>query len=131
MNAISKIFCAAASLAALAGCATGYHYSQIDGYRYFKAPIDTHPLIITKIDGASTLPGARPVPVEPGSRVVAVQTYPTKLDPLGEEKSINLDVKPCTHYYLVAVKPNRLARDYDVKVEYEEPVPGCTLSAAK
>src|SRR2546423_1849610 len=94
MNPLSKIFCAAASLAALAGCATGYHYSQIDGYRYYKAPIDTHPLIITKVDGASTLPGTRPVPVEPGPRVVAVQTYPSKLDPLGEEKSINLDVKP-------------------------------------
>ena len=104
MNPLSKIFCAAASLAALAGCATGYHYSQIDGYRYYKAPIDTHPLIITKVDGASTLPGTRPVPVEPGPRVVAVQTYPSKLDPLGEEKSINLDVKPCTHYYIVAVK---------------------------
>src|SRR5438132_128049 len=72
MNPLSKIFCAAASLAALAGCASGYHYSQIDGYRYFKAPIDTHPLIITKVDGASTLPGTRPVPVEPGARVVAV-----------------------------------------------------------
>jgi hypothetical protein len=133
MNALPKNILAAvvaAGLAALAGCATDYHYSQIDGYRYYKAPIDTHPLIISKIDGVSTLPSA-PVRVDPGPHRVAVQTYPSKIDSRGEERAIDLDVKPCTHYYLVAVKPNALMRDFDVKVEYEEPVPGCTPPSAK
>jgi hypothetical protein len=128
MNVLCKSLSAAAAAAAfatLAGCATDYHYSQIDGYRYFKTPIDTHPLIISKIDGVSTMP-TTPVLVEPGQRMVAVQTYPSRIDHLGEEKTIALDVKPCTHYYLVAVKPNALQRDFDVKVEYEERVPGCT-----
>jgi hypothetical protein len=118
------------ALAALGGCATGYHYSQIDGYRYYKAPIDTHPLLITKVDGVST-PLSTPVQVEPGLRHVGVQTYPGKFDSLGTEKTIDLEVKPCTHYYLVGVKPNALLRDYEVKVEYQEPVPGCTAPAAQ
>jgi hypothetical protein len=129
MNALSKSLVVAALAAGLAGCGT-YHYSQLDGYRYYKAPIDTHPVLITKVDGVST-PFTTPVQVDPGPRIVSVQTYPSKLDPLGETRTINLDVKPCTHYYLVAVKPNRLARDFDVKVDYEEPVPGCTPPPAR
>lgn len=129
MNALPKRLFAAAALAALAtlsACATDYHYSWLDGYRYYKVPLDTHPVIITKIDGVSTMPASRPVQVEPGQRMVAVQTYPTVTNRLGEEKTFNLDIQPCTHYYLVAVKPNRLQRDFDLKVEYAEPVPGCT-----
>ena len=118
-------------MAAFAGCASGTHYSQLDGYRYHRTPIDTHPVMVTKIDGHSTPPATSPVLVEPGPHDVAVQTYPSKLDPLGEQRTIKLDVKPCTHYYLVAVKPNGLARDFDVKVDYEEPVPGCIPPAAK
>jgi len=132
MNALSKSLSAAAVAAAvvsLAGCAsTGYHYSQLDGYRYFKAPIDTHPVLITKVDGVATKTST-PVLVDPGPRVVTVQTYPTRTDHLGEERTIKLDVKPCTHYYIVAVKSNRLERDFDPKVEYQEPVPGCTPPA--
>ncbi len=129
MNALSKSLLAAATLAALGGCGT-YHASQLDGYRYYKAPIDTHPVLITKVDGVSTAP-ITPVQIDPGTHVVSVQTYPNRLDPLGETRTINLDVKPCTHYYLVAVKQNRLARDFDVKVEHEEPVPGCTPPTAR
>jgi hypothetical protein len=130
MNLLSKLLLATAAAAALAGCASGYGYSQLDGYRYNRTALDTHPVLITKVDGRST-PMSRPVRVEPGPRVVAVQTYPSRLDPLAEEKTIDLDVKPCTHYYLVAVKPNRLAREFDVKVDYEESVPGCTPPAAR
>jgi hypothetical protein len=134
MNTLPRSLCAAAAaavLAGLAGCATPYHYSWIDGYRYAKTPLDTHPLIISKVDGVSTMPGRVPVLVDPGYRQLEVQTYPSASDRLGVEKTVALDVKPCTHYYLVAVKSNRLVRDYDVKVEYEEPVPGCTPPPAK
>ncbi|HEX6706308.1 MAG TPA: hypothetical protein VF169_16230 [Albitalea sp.] len=116
--------------ASLAGCASDYHYSKIDGYRYFKAPLDTYPVLVTKIDGQST-PLSTPVLVEPGPRQVAVQTYPDQYHRFGEERTISLDVKPCTHYYLVAVKPNRISADFDVKIDYEQSVPGCTPPGAK
>jgi hypothetical protein len=131
MNALSKTMSAAAVLAALAGCASGgYSYSQLDGYRYHKAEIDTYPVLITKVDGQSA-ELKTPVRVDAGPHVVAVQTYPDRRNSLREERSIDLDVKPCTHYYLVAVKPTSISTDFTVKVDYEEPVAGCTPPAAK
>jgi hypothetical protein len=129
MNALMKTMGAAAALLAVAGCAsTGYHYSRLDGRRYYQAPIDTYPLLVTRVDGKST-PLSTPVLVDPGTRQVAVQTFPDPLHPLGEERTINLDVKPCTHYYLVARKVTRLASDFEVKIDHEEPVSGCSPPA--
>src|SRR5258706_12021097 len=126
MNALTKTISAAAVLVAVAGCATSdYHYSRLDGRRYHPAEIDTYPVQVTKVDGQST-PQFSPVLVEPGQHQVAVQTFPTRESPLRVERTIDLDVKPCTHYYLVAVKPTQISSEFDVKVDYEEPLAGCT-----
>ncbi|WP_280154293.1 hypothetical protein [Piscinibacter sp. XHJ-5] len=131
MKAVLKTTGAAAALLAIAGCAsTDFHYSKLDGRRYYQAPIDTYPVLVTKVDGKSTMPST-PALVEPGPRVVAVQTLPDHLHRFGEERTINLEVKPCTHYYLVAVKPTRVATDFTVKIDHEEPVSGCTPPPAK
>jgi len=111
--------------AVLAGCAsTGYHYSQLDGHRYYKAPIDTHSVQIVRVDGQDTV--FSPVQVEPGLRQVTVQGPPTNTSRYGEQRTIDLNVAPCTRYYLVAVKDNRLSNDFTVKVDYQEPIGGCT-----
>jgi hypothetical protein len=118
---------AAAALCALAiaGCAsTDYHYSQLVGERYHRTPIDTYPVAIVRVDGKDTL--MRPVLIEPGVHRVTVQGPPGAVSRLGEEREISLDIRPCTRYYLVAVRPNRLASDFTVQVDYEEPVGGCT-----
>src|SRR5436190_17713085 len=120
-------FAIAVMAALLGGCATGYHYSQLDGRRYIQTNIDTYPLQVTAVDGKSTAVTG-PVLVEPGSHQVAVQTFPDKVHRLGIERTLTLDVKPCTHYYLVAVRPTPISSDYSVKVDYEEPVPGCTAA---
>ena len=127
MKAFSSILLAAL---ALAGCASPYSYSQLDGYRYHRAEINTYPLIIAAVDGQST-PTRSPVLVEPGMRKVVVQGPPTATSRFGDEQTLTLDVKPCTHYYLVAVKENRLSRDFTVRIDYEEPVAGCSAPAAK
>jgi hypothetical protein len=114
-----------AVVAQLAGCASGgYHYSQLDGHRYYRAPIDTHPVQIVRVDGSDTV--FSPVQVEPGVRKVTVQGPPTPTSRLGDERTIELAVAPCTRYYLVAVKDNRLSNDFTVKVDYQEPIGGCT-----
>ena len=110
----------------LAGCAsTGFHFSEIYGQRYFTTNIDTYPVVINRIDGVSPLANEPPARVDPGVHTIDVQGPPTLTNP-GEYRSITLDVKPCTRYYLVAVKTNRLDNDFTVKVDYEEPVAGCT-----
>jgi hypothetical protein len=126
MNAMKSIFVGTLFAAGLGACASApYGYSQLDGHRYHRAPIDTHPLIISRVDGASTLPGSLTL-VEPGPRKIVVQAFPTRFQRLGEERVFELDVAPCTRYYLVAVKANSLASDFDVKVDHQEPVGGCT-----
>ena len=127
--------CAAAgavvlAVGGLAGCASvDYHYSQISGQRYHAAPIDTYPVSILRIDGRSTI--LHPTPVDPGLRKILVQGPPDGVSREGRQREIDLDVKPCTRYYLVAVKANRLSSDFDVKVDYQEPVGGCTPPPAK
>ena len=48
-----------------------------------------------------------------------------------ETRVFPLDVQPCMRYYLVAVKENRLASDFQVKVDYAEPIGGCTARPAQ
>jgi hypothetical protein len=116
---------AAVAAVAVGGCAsTGYHYSQVVGARYFKTNLDTYPVTINQVDGRSYL-GNAPVLVDPGARTIVVQGPPAFVN-LEETRTVALDVRPCTRYYLVAVKQNRLDNDFTVKVDYEEPLAGCT-----
>ncbi len=121
---------AAAIALALGGCAsTDYHFSQIVGSRYFKTNIDTYPVSINEVDGRSYL-GTAPVLVDPGMRQIVVQGPPTVVD-LRLTQTFELDVKPCTRYYLVAVKASPLDNDFTVRVDFDQPVAGCTPPAAK
>ena len=116
-------------IATLAACAsTDYHYSQLYGYRYYRAPIDTYDVTILRVDGKDTL--FRQVLVDPGVRKIVVQGPPGGASRWGEEREIALDVRPCTRYYLVATRPNKLASDFDVRVDYQEPVAGCKPPAS-
>lgn len=114
--------------AALAGCASGWQSSQIVGERYFRTPIDTWRVSISSIDGSSAI--QRPAFVGPGRHTVVVQGPTAPASPQGELRRIELDVAPCTRYYLVAVRPNPLSPDFDVKVDFAEPLGGCTPPGA-
>lgn len=113
--------------AALAGCATT-EFSQLSGRRYHIAPIDTYPVVILDVDGRSTT--SNPVLVDPGPRVVRVQA-PSGGAGLREVRTVSLDVPPCTRMYLVAVKSTRLASDFDVKVDHQEPIGSCVPEVAQ
>jgi len=128
MRHSSTFLCSAALLAAscaLAACAsTDYHYSQLSGYRYFRTPIDTYPVSIIRVDGKDNV--FKPALVDPGLRQVTVQGPPGGAGGIGEQRTLALEVAPCTRYYLVAVKANKLDSDFNVRIDYQEPVPGCT-----
>ena len=79
---------------------------------------------IIRVDDHDTLDS--PTYVEPGVRKVTVQGPPDGAHRFGEQRTIDLNVAPCTRYYLVAVKNNRLSTDFTVRVDYQEPVSGCT-----
>lgn len=111
-------------LGACASASDNFHYSQVVGDRYFKTNIDTYPVDIAAVDGRNYL-GRMPVLVDPGVRQIVVQGPPTVVD-LRLTRDIALDVKPCTRYYLVAQKASPLENDFEVRVDFEQPIAGCT-----
>ena len=117
-------FCAL--LLPVVGCA-GHAYSELYGTRYFRVPINTYPVQVASVDGKDYL--AQPVRVEPGRHQITVQAPPGGGQRWGDRRTIELDVKACTRYWLVAVKDNRLTSDFSVKVDYEEPMSGCRRPA--
>ena len=132
---------ALAVVCTLAACAsTDYHYSQLSGARYHRVPIDTYPVSIVRIDGQSSMIGPLPrvrtesregyqrnyALVDPGLHQITVQGPPGGAGGVGETRTVPLEIAPCTRYYLVAVKTNALASDFTVRVDYQEPVSGCS-----
>jgi len=119
----SGVFIVAAML--LQGCGTTY--PQLVGTRYFVTNIDTYPVLISSVDGRSTL--TVPAQVEPGLRRVTVQGPPGGAGN-SELETFELDVKPCTRYYIVAVKANPLDSRFTPRIDFEQPLAGCTAPAA-
>lgn len=111
--------------AATTACTTPY--SELYGSRYYRTPIDTYPVSVISVDGEYFL--RQPARIEPGARRVTVQGPPTVAQSTGKQQTLTLEVKPCTRYYLVAQKANRLSSDFAVKVDHEEPVSGCARSS--
>ncbi len=111
-----------AAAAALAGCATPT-FSYIDRNRWFRAGMNTYAVIVLDVDVVSY--SRNPVMFDPGERMIRVQGPPSPGFSYGETRTIALDVKPCTRYYLKAVKQNPLRQDFTPMVDCEEPIPGC------
>ncbi|MGH6610587.1 MAG: hypothetical protein ACRECQ_10040 [Burkholderiaceae bacterium] len=103
------------------GCAGPFSY--IDGNRYFRTGLNDYSVIVLDVDGRSDT--RNPVMVDPGRHVIRVQAPPANGFRYGETRTITLDVKPCTRYYLKAVKKNSLEQDFIPEVDYVEPIAGC------
>jgi hypothetical protein len=110
----------------LGGCATSDTFSQLTGQRWSRTEIATFDVIIISVDGTSYIerPGA-PVRVEPGVRSIVVQGPATAGFRFGEQRTLKLDVQPCTRYFLEARKQNSLSQDFEPRVNYTEPIAGC------
>lgn len=108
----------------LQGCGTPR--PELLGQRYFVTHLDTYPVLISSVDGKSSV--NMPVLVDPGLRRIVVQGPPGGSG-VTELEVFMLDVKPCTRYYIVAHKANRLDSRFTPKVDYQEALPGCTPPA--
>lgn len=105
--------------ALLQGCATSPATSQLIGERYFLTNLDTYPLDIASVDGSSST--VTPKFVEPGVRRLVLRGPPGGAG-VSAVESFTLDVKPCTRYYLVAVKANPLDTQFTPRVDFEQPL---------
>jgi hypothetical protein len=122
MRHVSGSLALVAGAALLSGCATTHQPSYVIGERWFKASMDTEPVIILGIDNWDTL--QRRTLVDPGPHVIRVQAMPVPGAP-HEVGQLTLDVKPCVTYYIVAVRPNRLTAEFTPRVDYAQPLGGC------
>jgi hypothetical protein len=118
---------AAGAAALLAACATqpdGMAY--LTGERWRKSELNTYDVIIISVDGAHYIEQRLvPVIIEPGKRQIVVQGPPVAGFAYGEQRTLALDVQPCTRYWLEAKKPGPLSQDFEPRVNYTEPIAGC------
>ncbi len=117
----------AAAAALLQGCATSPSFSQLVGERYFVTHLDTYPLQIAAVDGSSST--ITPKFVEPGVRNLVLQGPPGGTG-VSAVLPFTLDVKPCTRYYIVAVKASPLDTQFTPRVDYEMPLSSACRPAA-
>lgn len=123
----------AAALAAfvLAGCAAPPEgFSFLHGERWRKVELNTFDVMIISVDGRHYIerPG-KPVMVAPGLRRIVVQGPPASGFTFGEQRTLTLEVKPCTRYWLEAKKTSALVQDFEPRVNHSEPIAGCPLPA--
>ena len=118
---------AGVALALLQGCATTPSFSQLVGERYFVTNLDTYPLLIAAVDGSSST--ISPKFVEPGVRQLVLQG-PSGAAGIPPVLNYTLDVKPCTRYYIVAVKANPLDTQFTPRVDFAQPLGSSCRSTA-
>jgi hypothetical protein len=106
----------ATAMLVMAGCAA----SSLDKARFQQgASIETHPVRIVAVDGATV--NETSTAMAAGLRKVTVQMPTAAGFKPGDTKTIDLDVKACTQYWLVATRDTRAsASEYDVKVDQEK-----------
>jgi len=118
---------AAAASMIVAACATPEGFAYLQGGRWKKAELNTFDVMIISVDGKHYIerPG-QPVMIEPGNRKIVIQGPPVAGFRYGEQRTLELDVQPCTRYWFEAKKENALSQDFVPRVNYSEPIAGCT-----
>jgi hypothetical protein len=112
--------------AVLTGCATTQSFSQLTGERWHRSELNTFDVIIISVDDRHYIERrGQPVRIDPGMRTIVVQGPPTGGFRDGEQRSLKLDVQPCTLYHLEARKSNSLAQDFEPRVNHTQPIVGC------
>lgn len=86
--------------------------------------IETHPVTIVEADGVKLEPGW--TLLAPGARKLTVEMPQSAGFARGERRSFELNVKPCTRYWLVATRDARTPSPYEIRVDHEQRVQACT-----
>ncbi len=116
----------AAAAALMTGCATQQDFSYVQGERWRKAELNTFDVLIISVGGKDYIQRPyEPVRIDPGKQAIVVQGPAVAGFRHGEQRTLTLDVQPCTRYWLEAKKTNSLAQDFEPRVNYSEPIPGC------
>jgi len=113
--------------ALLVGCATSETFSYIQGERWMKAELNTFDVQVIRVDDKDYVQHGynQPIRIEPGMHRIVLQGPSVAGFRYGEQRTLNLEVKPCTRYWFEAKKQNALSQDFEPRVNYAEPIAGC------
>lgn len=124
------LFVLASLVAGLVSCATREQFSYLYGDRWVRSELDTYDTVILAVDGHSYTYNDR-IRVEPGEHHIFFDTLPSSGFSFSPRKELVLNVEPCTRYYFEAKRQNNAQQDFELRVNYKEPIPGCgTMSAS-
>lgn len=123
---------ALAALAALAGgCTEQAPYSEVVGDWYQPSDGFEAPVLITAVDDLHDFNGTDSKVIAPGVRSIQVssvrrgQRGPTVIE---YSTRIQIDAKPCTRYYVVAVHRTMMwTGPFRPLLKREEPIPECVV----
>jgi hypothetical protein len=111
------------ALAALAACASE-PFSYLEADRWSRVEMNTSDTLIVSIDGKPNLSGSR-IRVDPGHRRIVFQMKPGDGSPSIRQKTLELDVEPCTHYWFEAKRASAQDLDFEPRVNHKDPIVGC------
>jgi hypothetical protein len=116
------LFSSLTATALLAGCVAA-PISEVTGARYHRAEMNRSAAIILAVDGSSST--QRVIKVDPGLREIDLQAFPVGGFRQGEKRTMKLDVKPCTRYYVNVQRQTSLSQDWEPVVDFQESIAGC------
>ena len=115
-------FAVAAAMATLSGCAHQWE-SVIDGRLYTRTYLHRYPVSIVAVDGEySTLVPRR---MAAGDHRLTVDAAPVAGFHLPDRREFTFRTEKCVQYWLVAERASALSHDFNLIIDYAEPVPGC------
>jgi hypothetical protein len=114
---------------ALVGCTTSKPIAYLNGYRWNKAELNTYDTLIVSVDGKGYIQNNR-ILVDPGPHLIVFQTVPIPGFNVSPEKSLNLNVEPCTRYWFEAKRASEREQDFEPRVNYKEHIVGCSVASS-
>lgn len=126
------------SVLALSSCQTwGPTWSEVTGNRWHipSQELNVAPTAVQSIDGNGAFPNGpgQPIRVTPGSHTIVLAAAPLSAGWTGgtDLETVKLDIAPCKRYYINGKYDSRLGMSWKPFIDYEEPIAGCTVTAAK
>lgn len=112
----------------LFGCATQGPYAEITGEKIGRADSFEEQVLVMGVDGKLDLTGSLTQTVEPGFRLVLMDTTRTHRRSKDTSVVMPLTAKPCLRYYFVARHESMSAvGPWQLVLKNVEPIPECVV----
>ena len=99
-------------------------FSEVTGERFNLTPVDRRALTIESVGNVNGWTNGAPVQVEPGLHRVVV-TAERHGGFRGRTVAFELNVEPCTRYYINAQFANPITPDFVPVIDHQETIAGC------